>query len=80
MIPPYDTAEIAAAVSLRARGAEIAIDELIVLADLRLLEWRIVAVLPFGGRLTLNLPFSTPGGIVLPAEVANRFVEEAMRR
>lgn len=72
MLPPYETAEVAEAVRRRARDLNVALADLLVVADLRTGEWRVAAVLPAGRRVVVSLPFSTPEGIVLPVDVAAR--------
>lgn len=78
MMPPYETAEVAEAVRSQASEVDMALRDLLVVADLRTREWRVAAVLPLGERVVVTLPFTTPEGIVLPAEVASHFLDQAL--
>lgn len=77
MLPPYSPEEVAGAVRKAARAVGCRLTTVAVVADDRSGWWTVVARLEGGRELNASYPFSTAGGITVPAEIAAGFSELA---
>lgn len=77
MLPPYETAEVAALVHEALEAAGLEPVHVSVIADLPARAWRLEVRLHDGREVVRQYPFADASGIHTPAELA-RWFEEAV--